>query len=154
MLKMQSWKKRLDVGLICSQELLMINGMEALSRFVSENEQGQSDINAVSSTHVEAVCLLSKLHEAKHHVNVTLDMDEMDLTAAEKKATYQEIKDYVLEHTGLKVSSLYIAQVKQKCGIIERENYNKPKSEDTKQLQSPPEKEEVIKEALRHFGMI
>lgn len=61
-----------------------------------------------------------------------LNLDEMDLTAAEKKATYQEIKDYVLEHSGLKVSSLYIAQVKQKCGVIERENYNKAKSEDAK----------------------
>ncbi|MBO5295691.1 MAG: 23S rRNA (uracil(1939)-C(5))-methyltransferase RlmD, partial [Clostridia bacterium] len=81
--------------------------------------------------HVETVCLLSKLN-AKQHIEINLDMDELDLTDAEKKATYQEIKDYVLEHTGLKVSSLYIAQVKQKCGIIERENYNKPKSEDAK----------------------
>ena len=81
-------------------------------------------------------------------------MDELDLTSAEKKATYLEIKDYVLEHTGLKVGSLYIAQVKQKCGIIERENYNKPKSEDTKQPQCPPEKEKAIMEALKHFGMI
>lgn len=81
-------------------------------------------------------------------------MDELDLTDAEKKATYQEIKDYVLEHSGLKVSSLYIAQVKQKCGIIERENYNKPKSEDAKQPQCPPDKEKAIKEALKHFGMI
>ena len=75
-------------------------------------------------------------------------------TAAEKKATYEEIKAYVLEHTGLKVSSLYIAQIKQKHGIIERENYNKPKSEDARQPQCPPEKEKAITEALRHFGMI
>ena len=103
--------------------------------------------------HVETVCLLSKLN-AKQHIEINLDMDELDLTDAEKKATYQEIKDYVLEHSGLKVSSLYIAQVKQKCGIIERENYNKPKSEDTKQPQCPPEKEKAIVEALKHFGMI
>lgn len=102
---------------------------------------------------VEVVCLLSKLN-AKQHIEVDLSMDELDLTDAEKKATYQEIKDYVIEHTGLKVSSLYIAQVKQKCGIIERENYNKPKSEDAKQPQCPPEKEKAIKEALKHFGMI
>ena len=76
------------------------------------------------------------------------------VTTHEKKATYQEIKDYVLEHSGLKVSSLYIAQVKQKCGIIERENYNKPKSENVKQPQCPPEKEKAIKEALKHFGMV
>ena len=105
------------------------------------------------TTHVETVCLLSKLN-AKQHIEINLDMDELDLTDAEKKATYQEIKDYVLEHSGLKVSSLYIAQVKQKCGIIERENYNKPKSEDAKQPQCPPDKEKAIKEALTHFGMI
>ena len=103
--------------------------------------------------HVETVCLLSKL-QSKEHIEIEVKMDELDLTAAEKKATYEEIKTYVLEHTGLKVSSLYIAQVKQKCGIIERENYNKPKSENAKQLQCPPEKEKVIKEALHHFGMI
>lgn len=103
--------------------------------------------------HVETVCLLSKL-QSKEHIEIEVKMDELDLTAAEKKATYEEIKTYVLEHTGLKVSSLYIAQVKQKCGIIERENYNKPKSENAKQLQCPPEKEKAIKEALHHFGMI
>ena len=68
-------------------------------------------------THVETVCLLSKLHEAKHHVNVKLDMDEMDITSAESKATYEKIKKYVLEETGLKVSNLYIAQVKDKHGL-------------------------------------
>lgn len=103
--------------------------------------------------HVETVCSLSKLN-AKQHIEINLDMDEFDLTDAEKKATYQEIKDYVLEHSGLKVSSLYIAQVKQRCGIIERENYNKPKSEDAKQPQCPPDKEKAIKGALKHFGMI
>lgn len=106
-----------------------------------------------NETTVETVCLLSKL-QAKQHIEIDLNMDELDLTDAEKKATYQEIKDYVLEHSGLKVSSLYIAQVKQKCGIIERENYNKPKSEDAKQPQCPPDKEKAIKEALQHFGMI
>lgn len=103
--------------------------------------------------HVETVCLLSKLN-AKQHIEVDIHMDELDLTDAEKKATYSEIKEYVLERTGLKVSSLYIAQVKQKCGIIERENYNKPKSDDAKQPQCPPDKEKAIKEALKHFGMI
>ena len=103
--------------------------------------------------HVETVCLLSKL-KSTQHIEVELDMDELDLTDAEKKATYQEIKDYVLEHSGLKVSSLYIAQVKQKCGIIERENYNKAKSEDAKQPQCPSEKEKAIREAMKYFGMI
>lgn len=105
------------------------------------------------TVHVETVCLLSKLN-AKQHIEVDIHMDELDLTDAEKKATYGEIKEYVLEHTGLKVSILYIAQVKQKCGIIERENYNKPKSDDAKHPQCPPDKEIAIKEALKHFGMI
>ena len=105
------------------------------------------------TSHCETVCLLSKLN-TKQHIEVEVKMDELDLTAAESKATYEEIKRYVLEHTGLKVSSLYIAQVKQKCGIIERENYNKPKSDDAKQPQCPPDKEKAIKEALLHFGMI
>ena len=105
------------------------------------------------TVHVETVCLLSKLH-SDHHIEVELEMDELDLTAAESKATYEEIKKYVLEHTGLKVSNLYIAQVKQKCGIIERVNYNLPKSENSRQPKCPPEKEKAIKEALEHFCMI
>ena len=111
------------------------------------------DINSINSTHVETVCLLSKLN-VNHHIEVELNLDELDLTDVEKKATYEEIKAYVLENTGLKVSNLYIAQVKQKYGIIERENYNKPKSENVRQPQCPPEKENAIKDALKHFGMI
>ena len=103
--------------------------------------------------HVETVCLLSKLH-SDQHIEVEVKMDELDLTAAESKATYEEIKKYVLEHTGLKVSNLYIAQVKQKCGIIERVNYNLPKSENSRQPKCPPEKEKAIKEALEYFRMI
>ncbi len=76
------------------------------------------------------------------------------MTATESKATYEEIKDYVLEHMGLKVSSLYIAQVKQKYGIIERENYNMLKSDNPRQPKCPPEKEKAIREALKHFRMI
>ena len=102
---------------------------------------------------METVCLLSKL-QSKEHIEIEVKMDELDLTAAEKKATYEKIREYVFEHTGLKVSHLYIAQVKQKYGIIERENYNKPKSEDTRQPQCPPAKEKAITEALKHFGMI
>ena len=101
-------------------------------------------IAPLKTANIETVCLLSKLN-AKQHIEVEIKMDELDLTAAESKATYEEIKAYVLE---------YIAQVKQKCGIIERENYNKPKSEDAKQPQCPQEKEKAIMEALRHFGMI
>ena len=103
--------------------------------------------------HVETVCLLSKL-QSKEHIEIEVAMDEMDLTSAESKATYEEIREYVFEHTGLKVSHLYIAQVKQKYGIIERENYNKPKSENSRQPKCPLEKEAAISEALKHFGMI
>lgn len=81
-------------------------------------------------------------------------MDELDLTASEAKANYQEIKDYILKKHNVKVSSLYIAQVKRKHGIIERDCYNKPKDEDTRQLQCPPEKEKMIEEALQYFKMI
>ena len=106
-----------------------------------------------NTVHVETVVLLSKLN-TKQHIEVELNLDELDLTSAESKATYEEIKAYVLEHTGLKVSHLYIAQVKQKYGIIERENYNKPKSESSRQPKCPPEKEAAITEALKFFRMI
>ena len=105
------------------------------------------------TVHVESIVLLSKLHTNKH-IEVELQMDELDLTAAESKATYAEIKDYVLKQSGLKVSNLYIAQVKQKCGIIERANYNLPKSENSRQPKCPPEKEAAIRAALEHFRMI
>ena len=104
-------------------------------------------------THVETVVLLSKLN-AKQHIEVELNLDELDLTAAESKATYDEIKAYVLEKYGLKVSSLYISQVKRKCGLDVGQNYNLSKKEDTKVPQCPPEKEAAIMDALKHFQMI
>ena len=103
--------------------------------------------------HVEAVLLLTNLN-VERHIEVEVNMDELDMTAAESKATYNEIRDYVWEHHQLKVSNLYIAQVKQKYGIIERENYHKAKSENAKQLKCPKEKEDAIAEALKHFQMI
>ena len=102
---------------------------------------------------VETVCLLSKLN-AKQHIEVEIKMDELDLTAAESKATYDEIKEYVLEKHGLKVSSLYISQVKRKCGLDVGQNYNLSKKEDAKVPQCPPEKEAAIMEALKYFQMI
>ena len=105
------------------------------------------------TANIETVCLLSKL-DVEHHIEVEIDLDELDLTAAESKATYEEIKGYVKENMGLHVSNLYIAQVKRKCGIIERDNYNKAKTENSKQPQCPLEKEKAIKAALRYFGMI
>ncbi len=106
-----------------------------------------------TETTVEAVLLLTKLH-VERHIEVDVSMDELDVTAAESKATYNEIRDYVWEHHQLKVSNLYIAQVKQKYGIIERENYHKAKNENAKQPQCPKEKEDAIVEALKCFKMI
>ena len=102
--------------------------------------------------HVETVCILV-LRNPVTHINIDVDVEEM-VQDKRGMATYGQIKEYVLEHSGLKVSSLYIAQVKQKHGIIERENYNKPKSENAKQPQCPPDKERAITEALKHFGML
>ena len=105
------------------------------------------------TAHVETVCLLSKL-QSKEHIEIEVKMDELDLTSAESKATYDEIKAYVLEKHGLKVSSLYISQVKRKCGLDVGQNYNLSKKEDAKVPQCPPEKEAAIMDALKHFQMI
>lgn len=104
---------------------------------------------------VETVMVLSKLSDARH-IDIHVDMNELDVTPAESQtaATYDDIKAYVREHRGLTVSTLYIAQVKRKYGIIERENYNKAKSEDSKQAKCPSEKEKAIVEAMKHFGML
>ena len=103
--------------------------------------------------HVETVALLSKLDVDKH-ISVEIELDEMDLTSAESKATYAQIKEYVWNKFELKVSTLYIAQIKRKCGIELREHYNKSKKEKQIIPQCTPEKEEAIMDALRHFKMI
>lgn len=105
------------------------------------------------TVHVETVVLLSQ-QKPDDTIEIDLDLDELDATSAELKATYQEIKDYVLKEFGLKVSSLYISQVKRKCGIEVGENYNLPKSENARVPQCPKEKEEAIKAALKYFAMI
>ena len=105
------------------------------------------------TVHVETVVLLSQ-QKPDDTIEIDLDLDELDATSAELKATYQEIKDYVLKEFGLKVSSLYISQVKRKCGIEVGENYNLPKSENARVLQCPKEKEDAIKAALKYFAMI
>ena len=105
------------------------------------------------TNHIETVVLLSKL-KTKKHIDIELHTDELDLTSSESKATYQEIKQYVLDKYGFKVSTLNIAQTKQECGIKERDNYNKPKMENSKQPNCPKEKEDAIKDAFRYFQMI
>ena len=104
------------------------------------------------SSHVETVVQLVRKNPDTH-IDFEISLDEFDLTAAESKATYQEIKDYVFDKYGLKVSTLYISQVKSKCGIIERENYNKGK-EGHRVPKCPKEKEDAIMDALRHFKMV
>ena len=105
------------------------------------------------TVHVETVVLLSQ-QKPDDTIEIDLDLDELDATSAELKATYQEIKDYVLKEFGLKVSNLYISQVKRKCGIEVGENYNLPKSENARVPQCPKEKEDAIKAALKYFAMI
>ena len=116
---------------------------------------GQSDINTVSSTHVETVVLLSKGEIDSKKVRVEFSLEDMDTSGFQQGATYGQIKERVLEQTGLKVSSLYISQVKKKCGLEVGKNYNLPKSEDARQAPTcPPEKENAVREALQYFGMI
>ena len=98
--------------------------------------------------------MLSKGEVDSKKIRVEFSLEDMDMSGFQKDATYGQIKERVLQQTGMKVSSLYIAQVKQKYGIVERENYNKPKSENSRQPKCPPEKEAAIVEALKHFQMI
>ena len=105
------------------------------------------------SVHVETVVLLSQ-QKADDYIEIDLDLDEMDITSAETKATYREVQQYVLQTTGLMVSNLNIAQIKDKCGFDKRENYNKPRTANSRQPKCTPEKEKAIMDAFRHFGMI
>ena len=127
-------------------------GVQHFSRPEYSENSGKC-ISITLSTHVETVVLLSQ-QKPDDTIEIDLDLDELDATSAELKATYQEIKDYVLKEFGLKVSSLYISQVKRKCGIEVGENYNLPKSENARVPQCPKEKEEAIKAALKYFAMI
>ena len=126
-------------------------------KFLRANGYELKDVTPVDqfphTVHVETVVLLSQ-QKPDDTIEIDLDLDELDATSAELKATYQEIKDYVLKEFGLKVSSLYISQVKRKCGIEVGENYNLPKSENARVPQCPKEKEEAIKAALKYFAMI
>ena len=104
--------------------------------------------------HVETVVLLSKGEVDSKKIRVEFSLEDMDMSEFQDGATYPQIKAYVLEHSGLKVSNLYISQIKRKCGIEVGKNYNLPKSEDSRQPQCPPEKEKAIREAFKYFGMI
>lgn len=106
------------------------------------------------TVHVETVVLLSKGEIDSKKVRVEFSLEDMDMSDFQDKATYTQIKDYVLEHSGLKVSNLYISQIKRKCGLEVGKNYNLPKAEDSRQPQCPSEKENAIREAMKYFGMI
>ena len=103
---------------------------------------------------VETVVLLSKGEVDSKKIRVEFSLEDMDMSEFQDGATYPQIKAYVLEHSGLKVSNLYISQIKRKCGIEVGKNYNLPKSEDSRQPMCPPEKEKAIREAFKYFGMI
>ncbi|MCQ4978763.1 23S rRNA (uracil(1939)-C(5))-methyltransferase RlmD [Blautia producta] len=132
----------------------------SLARDILEFSKGGYHVKRVccvdmfpNTVHIETVVLLSQ-QKPDDTIEIDLDLDELDATSAELKATYQEIKDYVLKEFGLKVSSLYISQVKRKCGIEVGENYNLPKSENARVPQCPKEKEDAIKAALKYYAMI
>jgi len=113
------------------------------------------DIHGIVSTHVETVVLLSKGDVDSKKVRVEFSLEDMDMSEFQDGATYAQIREYVLEHTGVNVSNLYISQVKRKCGLEVGKNYNLPKSDDHRPApHCSPEKEVAILEALRHFGII
>jgi len=114
---------------------------------------GEPDMKAWTAL-VETVVLLSKGEIDSKKVRVEFSLEDMDMSGFQKGATYEQIKAYVLEHTGLKVSSLYISQIKRKCGLDVGQNYNLSKKEDAKVPKCPPEKEAAIRDALKYFQMI
>ena len=122
--------------------------------FPEYSENSGKCISITLSTHCETVVLLSKGEVDSKKIRVEFSLEDMDMSEFQDGATYPQIKEYVLEHTGLKVSNLYISQIKRKCGIGVGKNYNLPKSEDSRQPQCPPEKEKAIREAFKYFGMI
>ena len=122
---------------------------------VDSNEVWNNKVDLCpDSCYVETVVLLSKGEVDSKKIRVEFSLEDMDMSEFQDGATYPQIKEYVLEHTGLKVSNLYISQIKRKCGLEVGKNYNLPKSEDSRQPQCPPEKEKAIREAFKYFGMI
>jgi len=136
----------------CNPKTLCIN-LERFKEYGYEVRTMETYDNFPMTKHVEACALLSKLDICKH-IEVKIDMDELDLTAAESTATYEQIREYVLNKFGFKVSTLYIAQIKRECGLELRENYSKSKKENPVIQKCPPEKREAILDALRYFWMV
>ena len=111
------------------------------------------ELSLDNDAQAETVVLLSKGEVDSKKIRVEFSLEDMDMSEFQDGATYTQIKDYVLEHSGLQVSNLYISQIKRKCGIEVGKNYNLPKSEDSRQPLCPPEKEKAIREAFKYFGM-
>lgn len=131
------------------------NGRKGVGKNEGYRVVGMTPVDMFPWTvHVETVVLLSKGEVDSKKIRVEFSLENMDMSEFQDGATYPQIKDYVLEHSGLKVSNLYISQIKRKCGIEVGKNYNLPKSEDSRQPQCPPEKEKAIREAFKYFGMI
>ena len=138
--------------------------MEEIEACIAATNAVEAEIEAVELAHiierfldtltVETVVLLSKGEIDSKKVRVEFSLEDMDMSGFQKGATYEQIKAYVLEHTGLKVSSLYISQIKRKCGLDVGQNYNLSKKEDAKVPKCPPEKEAAIRDALKYFQMI
>ena len=170
----QDWKevvRHLSTSHVECPELFSSTGNEiSYSRILADLEQQYSNVTEplricglslgallaldFAIRHGETVVLLSKGEIDSKKVRVEFSLEDMDMSGFQKGATYEQIKAYVLEHTGLKVSSLYISQIKRKCGLDVGQNYNLSKKEDAKVPQCPPEKEAAITEALKFFGMI
>ncbi len=134
-------------------ELIIAEDEAEIIRIIFDKYMKTKELN-IMDNYGEIIIYQTEDGLTKHHINVKVDMDELDLTSVEAKATYKEIEELVQEHYGFQVTNLNIAQVKQKHGIIERVNYNKPKSENSRQLGTTPEKENAITEALKFFKMI
>ena len=136
----------------------LTNGLETVVQLSKGDiNQDSSERNSVAkNSHTGMISSYSKGNRDPETTNVKIEfsLENLDLSELRGKATYEQIKDYVREQTGFRVSTLYISQVKRKCGLEVGESYNKPKSEDARQPQCTPEKEEAIMQALRHFGMI
>jgi len=124
----------------------------ALSELSLKSMARKSDVLSAVSSHVETVALLSRKPDMQ--VDLKIELDEFDITAAESKATYPEIKEYILKNFGLKVSSLNISQIKNECGLETRENFNKPHDKDYRQPKCPDDKRAAIIAALKNFKMI
>ena len=152
-------KKIIDYGVdhmvyISCKPTSLARDLEMLQACGYEVERGCCVDMFPGTVHVETVVLLSKGEVDSKKIRVEFSLEYMDMSEFQDGATYTQIKDYVLEHSGLKVSNLYISQIKRKCGIGVGKNYNLPKSEDSRQPQCPPEKEKAIREAFKYFGII